>query len=370
MRWTGLLLLVGLVLVPARPAAAHGAGGIEATNYEGSVGALSPGLDGVRLKVAAPGDRLELRNDGPEVVVLGDAGEPYLRVGPDGAFENRASPAATRNRAGQHEPAGSAGAVGAGSAPPEWRRVADGPVVRWHDHRLHRLGADPPEVAAEPGLRQVVDPAPAAGGAPGAASRVTLQRGPTTSTADVRLTWVPGPSPAPWFGLVAVSFLGVAALGLLRRWRAPIAVAIAVLLAVDLIHAVAAAFATAGGLTSHLAGVVTGDFYAVAGWVLAVAALRLLIRGRVDGLYAAVFAGLSIGLFGGVLDLSVLSRSTTLFTLPIEVARLCIALAAGGGAGLVVACTLVIRRTPEARIVLGDQSDADAETDAAPQPVG
>ena len=368
MRRAGLLLLVGLVLVPARPAAAHGAGGIEATNYEGSVGALTPGLDGVRLRVAAPGDRLELRNDGPEVVVLGEAGEPYLRVGPDGAFENRASPAAARNRSRLHEPAASDGAAEAANAPPDWRKVGDGRVVGWHDHRLHRLGAHPPEVAAEPGLRQVIDPAPAAGGAPGPASRVTLQRGATTATAAVRLTWVPGPSPAPWFGLAAVSFLGVAALGLLHRWRAPIAAAIAVLLAVDLLHAFAAAFATAGGLTSHLARVVIGDFYAVAGWVLAVAALRLLIRGRVDGLYAGVFAGLSIALFGGLLDLSVLSHSITLFTLPIEVARLWIALALGGGAGLVVACSLVIRRTPEARIVLGDQSDADA--DAAPQPVG
>jgi len=364
MRRAGLLLIAGLVLVPARPAAAHGAGGIEATNYQGTVGALDPGLDGVRLAVVAPGDRLELRNDGAEVVVQGDGGEPYLRVGPDGAFENRASPAAARSRARQHEPAASAGAVV--SAPPDWRKVAESPVIRWHEHRLHRLGTDPPEVAAEPRRRQVVD------GARGAPATVTVRQGAATATAAVRLTWVPGPSPAPWFALSAVTFLGVAALGLVRRWRAPLAATIAILLGVDLLHAAAAAFATAGGLTSHLARVVTGDFYAVAGWVLAVTALRLLLRHRVDGLYAAVFAGLSIALFGGVLDLVVLSRSTTLFALPIEVARLCIALAAGGGAGLVVAAILVIRRTPEARIVLGDPSDADADADAdgAWQPVG
>jgi len=343
-----LALVLGLIPIAAIPAAAHGAGGVEATSYVGSVGGITPALPGARLRVVEPGPRLELRNDGPEVIVLGERGEPYLRVGPEGTFENRRSPDADRNRSPEHHRAPGPSDPG---APPDWRKLGNGPVVRWHDHRLHWVGVDPPQVTARPGLRQdVLNP-----------STLALRRGAETATATVRLAWVPGPSPAPWLALGAVAFFAVAALGLLRRWRGPLIVAIGLLLAVDLLHAAAAAFATVGGLGSHLARVVTGDFYAIVGWLLAATALRLLARGRLDGLYAAVFAGLSICLFGGVLDLAVLSRSATLFVLPVEVARACIALAAGGGAGLVVACVLVIRRTPEARVVLGGPDTSDLE---------
>lgn len=335
-----LALALGLFLVAAPPAAAHGAGGVEATSYVASVGGTTPPLAGARLRLVEPGPRLELRNAGPEVVVLGQGGEPYLRVGPDGAFENRRSPDVERNRSPEHRTAPPAAAP---ETAPDWRKLGDEPVVRWHDHRLHWVGPDPPQVTARPGLRQdVLSPSP-----------LTLLRGAETTTASIGLEWVPGPSPAPWLALAGVAFLAVATLGLLRGWRAPLIVAIGLLLAVDLLHAVAAAFATDGGLASHLGRVVTGDFYAIVGWLLAAVALRLLARGRLDGLYAAVFAGLSISLFGGVLDLAVLSHSATLFVLPVDVARACIALAAGGGAGLVVACVLVIRRTPEARVVLG-----------------
>ena len=337
-----LAVVLGLVPVGAPPAAAHGAGGVEATSYVGSVGGIIPALNGARLRVVEPGPRLELRNDGPEVVVLGEGGEPYLRVGPDGAFENRRSPDADRNRTPEHRPA-----LVTPDTSPDWRKLGDKPVVRWHDHRLHWVGPDPPQVTARPRLRQDV----------ATPSTLALRREAETATARIRLAWVPGPSPVPWLALAAVAFLAVAALGLLRRWRAPLIVAIGLLLGVDILHAVAAAFATVGGLGSHLTRVVTGDFYAIVGWLLAATALRLLARARLDGLYAAVFAGLSICLFGGVLDLAVLSRSATLFVLPVDVARACIALAAGGGAGLVVACVLVIRRTPEARIVLGSPDE-------------
>jgi len=47
---------------------------------------------GLRIEAIDAGARLRLRNaTGQEVVVLGYAGEPYLRVGPAGVFENRRS---------------------------------------------------------------------------------------------------------------------------------------------------------------------------------------------------------------------------------------------------------------------------------------
>lgn len=333
-------VVLGIVFVSARPAAAHGGGGVEATNYETTVEGFSPPLPGAHLRVLEAGERVELRNNGPEVVVFGYGGEPYLRVGPDGVFENRRSPTVARNREQVHPPAAPDTDP---DAAPDWQRVAGRTVARWHDHRVHWRGADPQAVQARPGTRQVVQPAWA----------VPVYRGDKRAVATGQLTWVPGPSPAPWFAVMAAAFAGVAALGLALRGRVALTVVVGLLLGIDVVHAVGSAFASAGGLGSHLARVVTGNASAVPGWALALVALGLLARGRVDGLYAAVFAGLSIAVFGGLLDLIVLSRSVTLFVLPIEVARLCIALALGGGTGLVAASLLVIRRTPEARIVLG-----------------
>ncbi|MEJ7764014.1 MAG: hypothetical protein WKF86_00815 [Acidimicrobiales bacterium] len=342
MRRPGLLIAVWLTVFATleRPAAAHGGGAVEATNYVTTLDRISPPLPGVRLRVIELGDRLELRNDGPEVVVLGYRGEPFVRVGPDGAFENRLSPTVQANREDHHGPA-DAGPLDTAAAP-EWRRLSSEPVARWHDHRVHWAGpGDPPEVEADPGVRRAVQPA----------WTVTIRRGEEMSIASGQLTWVPGPSPGPWFALALGVVVAVAALGMLQRWGPPLAVAVGLLLGVDLLHTFAAAFASAGGLGDHLARVGMGSFYAIVGWVLAVIALRLLARGRVDGLYAGVFAGLSIGTFGGLIDISTLSRSVTIFALPELVARLCVALAAGGGFGLAAACVLVIRRTPEARRV-------------------
>ena len=70
--------------------------------------------------------------------MLGYDDEPYLRVGPDGVFENTRSPAVFQNR--------SLNATGDvpdsydATAEPEWRRVSTDDHVRWHDHRAHRMG--------------------------------------------------------------------------------------------------------------------------------------------------------------------------------------------------------------------------------------
>jgi hypothetical protein len=130
-------------------------------------------------------------------------------------------------------------------------------------------------------------------------------------------------------------------------------VATGAVLAADFVHAVSVAFAFAGGLGSHLGKLVTGSFFAFAGWALALVAIHLLRRSRVDGLYAAVFAGLSMAVFGGLLDLAKLSRSVSLSALPPGAARLCVAISAGGGLGLAAASLVVIQRTPDARRVVG-----------------
>ena len=366
MRRAALLVAVALAILLGRehPASAHGAGGGDATSYVTTVDGITPALPGLTVRTVEAGTSLELRNRGAEVIVLGYWDEPYLRVGPGGAFENRLSPTLAANGRDEHVKGGPPESDPA--AAPDWRKLSGQPVVRWHDHRIHWAGPNPPEVEARPGERHVVQPP----------WHVGLRRGPETAVLSGQLTWVPGPSPAPWVALAVAAFAGTAALGLLRRWGRPLAAVVGVLLAADLVHAGGAAFAGGGGL-SALGRMVTGSFYSMVGWVLAAVALRLLARGRVDGLYAGVFAGLSIAVFGGLLDSATLWRSAAPFALPLDVARACIAVAAGGGFGLAAACLLVIRRTPEARGVVGGaapgqqgEPDGAGAGTAHRQPVG
>jgi hypothetical protein len=147
--------------------------------------------------VVDAGTRLRLRNPtGLEVVVLGYAGEPYLRVGPAGVFENRRSPATYRNRVRIAPAPPPAHADPA--APPQWRRLDGGDAVAWYDHRAYWMEAsDPPAVRAAPGRSHVVIPT----------WQVDLRVGgqPVRVTGDVR--WVPGPSPWPWIVAAAVGCL-------------------------------------------------------------------------------------------------------------------------------------------------------------------
>jgi hypothetical protein len=149
-RILGALLLAVLgVVTAAEPAAAHGVGGIRPTNYETVITSVRPEVRGIDVRSVDLGDRLELTNDTTrDVVLLGYDGEPYLRVGPRGAFENRRSPATyvNRTRRGTTPVPSSADP----EAPPEWRRIGDDPVVRWHDHRAHWTPPrDPASVRAD-----------------------------------------------------------------------------------------------------------------------------------------------------------------------------------------------------------------------------
>ena len=114
-------------------------------------------MPGLHVRVTDLGTKVELTNDGTrEVVVLGYAGEPYLRVGPKGVFENARSPATYLNRSTTitGSPPKSADA----KAAPVWRRVSTGTTASWHDHRAHFMGGDdPPEVVRDPDQRRVVD---------------------------------------------------------------------------------------------------------------------------------------------------------------------------------------------------------------------
>src|SRR4051794_41086097 len=97
-RGLGRLLVVALgllaALLLAGPARAPVGGGGAGGDFAGGVLAVPPAMSGVTVGVLSFGDELELVNAGDtEVQVPGYSDEPYLRIGPDGVWRNRNSPA-------------------------------------------------------------------------------------------------------------------------------------------------------------------------------------------------------------------------------------------------------------------------------------
>jgi hypothetical protein len=175
------------------------------------------------------------------------------------------------------------------------------------------------------------------------------------------LTWIPGHSPLPWLLLALALAVAAVALGGFGYWGSPLAILVAVLTINDFYHAVGIAWSYGGGFSTKLGKFFSGSFYSIIGWVLGVLAVWLLIRRKVDGLYAAVFAGVSAALFTGLLDITVLSRSQAPFNGSITVDRLTVAVSLGLGVGIAVAALLALRRVPQERD-LGDEEVAGDES--------
>lgn len=202
--FAALLMVVG----GASPALAHGGGGADASNFDSTVtGVTAVSADapltvaGVEWEVLANDALLRVTVSGHRTVtVLGYEDEPYLRIGPDGVFENHNSPAAYLNQdryALTPVPSG----VGP-EVTPRWRKVTDASAFAWHDHRIHWMAATlPPQAKANPGVATVIQEWTVPFMLDGEALMV---RG--------RLRWVPPPVWWPWaLGAMMAALVPVAA---------------------------------------------------------------------------------------------------------------------------------------------------------------
>lgn len=340
-----------LLTATAAPAAAHTGGGPEASNFQTRVRSVSPPTPGLGVRVVEAGERLEVANrTGRELIVLGYQGEPYLRVTPDATFENRRSSATYLNRSVTADVAIPADADP--RAAPVWRRIGSGPVVAFHWHQAHWMGASaPPQVLADRGRVHVISP------------RWTLQlrQGTQAVTVAGDLRWVPGPAVWPWVALaVALAAAVLLASRSATAWRPALAAGLVLLVAVDVVS-------TAGlwlGLRSALLGKVTGVVMQAAGWVAGAVAAWLLLRRRSleNALFLTLFAAAMVSVVGGIADLTVLSRSQLVSVLPSALARVLVAAKLGLGVGLGLAALLRLRRASSQ----GTPAGADAGPDAGP----
>jgi hypothetical protein len=115
--------------------------------YVSTVAGLQPPVLGVLVSVLGGDDRLRLANySGKTIEVLGYEGEPFLRFGKAGVYENLRSPATYLSR--ERNPARAKVPASADTkAAPRWRKVAAaGESFVWHDHRIHWTGSEPPPI--------------------------------------------------------------------------------------------------------------------------------------------------------------------------------------------------------------------------------
>ena len=302
------------LLLAAEPASAHGRGS-DATNFDSRI-VDTPGLPDVTWRVYGGDEYLSVTNMGEqELIVLGYEGEPYLRVGPDGVWRNRNSPATYLNEDRYAQTTVPPGATA--EAEPDWQRIAEDSSHYWHDHRIHWMAPVlPPQVREGPAEAQVVQPYTVPFLVDGEQFEISGE-----------LWWVPGPPAWPWIALgVLLSLPALAGLrardrdGALAGLARPAAAVLGAVALVNVIHLVDDVAAAPSPLANTaLSAVQTalflgiGLFGAVRGWQAG------------DGAFTALGVGSGAVVLGqGVLYAPVLGSSQLTSVFPEVIGRIAI----------------------------------------------
>jgi hypothetical protein len=325
--------VAAVLAVSATPAAAHGVGGTEPSNYRTRVLRVDPPGAGVAVEVIDAGTRLAVRNDGPvEVVILGYDGEPYLRVGPSGVFENRRAPTAWLNRSRYATTEPPPPEVDAG-ADPRWERISSGTTARFHWHLAHWMSPSrPPAVRDDPGAVHLL-----------AEWDLVMVRDGERIVASGDLRWVPGPSPVPYvLGALGAAVVMIVA-GRTRLWRIALGAGLAMLVASETVHVVGLWNGSSAGLGARL----LANVYSLGGIALGALALARVAdprRDALDGTPLALLAGLVLAVAGGLADLGTLDASVLPTANPAVVARASVAVTLGVGGGVLAVAAMHLRR--------------------------
>jgi hypothetical protein len=325
-------LAAGFVALGAAPAGAHGLAGAQPTNFVSRVRSVTPAVAGLHVSVRDLGARIEVRNDtSSDVVILGYQGEPYLRVGPSGVYENRRSPSVFLNRS-QTITAVVPRSYRA-DATPQWHRTGGGRVVFWHDHRVHWMGASVPQAVHDsPGDSHLVS-----------RWNVALQYQGQLVSVRGDLRWVPGPSALPRLALALLAAVLVVGLGFTRWWGYALVAVLLVVAALVAVLVGGAWSATSGGAwTAFLS-----TAYSTLGIAVTLAAAGALWRARREpsnGSAMVLVAAVILTFGSGLADITFLSKSQLPTTLPYALARTYVALVLGASFGVLVTAAGKLRR--------------------------
>ncbi len=324
MRWPALAAV--LPVLPSPPTAdAHIRSGVVATEYRVSVSPLPPALSpGVTARVYEGDRALGLTVAGDHsVIVLGYAGEPFLRIDSAGVAVNEASPTAV--------------AVGFVDQRrrvrgPSWNAQSSEPAAAWHDRRLDGLRA-----GVERGRWAIP---------------LVLDGEVVQLEGEIRR--VPAPSPWPWVVVAGAFGVATALLLVARRPQLirPAAVGFGALAAV-------ATIATAVGFTAD-ANASTGSWIEGANEIiLALVGLVVLAWGSQD--VRAVAAGLLglLGIFVGITKLEVLTNGVVLSALPDAAARATVVVALSAGAAAMVVAAFAFESAGARRDQLPGEPNAE-----------
>jgi hypothetical protein len=337
-----VVVLSTVTIAAAQPAGAHTLSGVSATNYRSQVLAVTPPHPDIAVRLLDLGRRVEVTNRGrTDVVVLGYDGEPYLRVGPLGVFENQRSPTLYQNRPTAEGTEADVPESADAEAAPRWHKTSGGRSVRWRDHRTRWEGADPPAVEAAPGRAHVVQ----------RAWTIRLQHGAEQTTVTGRIVYEPPPAVLPWALLAVGLFVLAAAAGAVRWWGPLLSAAVAVLVAVDVVQSFASGGVTGDSIPVLTVKVLLGGVFSTVAWVVGALSVGPLQRCKEGALVGAGVAGLFIALFSGLSDLGTLASSQVPSTLPPALARAGVSVALGLGLGLLGAVFVVIRTNPDVKLV-------------------
>jgi hypothetical protein len=276
-------------------ASAHGRAATVALDYRLPLDSSARHVDGVEATVL-DGDRdLRLVVDrGTRVVVLGDLGEPMLRID-GGVWVNRSSPTAQANRLVRHPEKG-------------WKRVAHGQELAWHEHRL----APPPFASGRYG--------------PVARWRVPLLVNGRRTAISGSFWRVPRPVFWPW-ALGAAGAIAIAAFAMLRRPRLRLGATIAggILAGVAGLTA-QTSFSLRDAPTGHIGWALIGAGIAIA----AIAAWLLVVAAGTHRAYVAGAIGVGVAAFC-LSWLGVFFHGAVVSALPAPAARLACAVAFTAG---------------------------------------
>jgi hypothetical protein len=335
------VVTIVIVAMAAPTADAHTLTGVAATNYRSELITVTPSTPGVAVRVLDLGRQIEVRNDSPSAItVLGYYDEPYLRVGPDGAFENANSPSTYTNRTPTEVPPAGVSAT----SPPQWHQLNRGHVARWRDQRIRWEGPDSQQVRRAPGSEHVVRN-----------WQLTLRAGDTTSAPPIfvlgKITWIPPSTAAPWLALTAI-----VALAAFLAIRPPLedrllAAAVATIVAVDTVNVTGGVAFSTSGTSSIVASLITRDPLTSIAWISGLAALIALRRHDHRAVFLAAATGWILMITSGVSDADVFTRSVIPSKFDPTVVRLYTALTIGIGVGLSAAAVRVVIQQRQRRRV-------------------